>query len=100
MAEEENEKEAIEKELKKISSMVMLKFSEGEFKKLSEEAKNILKLFDEIEKVELSEEKSLFLHSREAGLREDEEKKFEWNPFENSKKELIKENKFLGPRIV
>jgi aspartyl/glutamyl-tRNA(Asn/Gln) amidotransferase C subunit len=86
--------------LKKICSQVMLSFSKEEFERFVEEAKKILELFDEIEQLNLEEEKSLFLHERQAKLREDEEKKFEWNPFENANKELVKENKFVGPKIV
>jgi len=86
--------------LEKICSQAMLSFSKEEFERFVQEAKKILELFDEIEQLKLEEEKSLFLHERQAKLREDEEKKFEWNPFENANKELLKQNKFIGPKIV
>jgi aspartyl/glutamyl-tRNA(Asn/Gln) amidotransferase C subunit len=90
----------LREKLEKICSQAMLSFSKEEFERFVVEAKKILELFNEIEQLNLEEEKSLFLHERQAKLREDEEKKFEWNPFENANKELVKENKFVGPKIV
>jgi len=86
--------------LGKICLQAMLSFSKEEFERFAQEAKKILELFNEIEQLKLEEEKSLFLHERQAKLREDEEKKFEWDPFENANKELLKQNKFIGPKIV
>lgn len=90
----------IDKELvKRVADNARLKLTEEEVEKFTKQLEDILSTFKEIDEVDTKNVEPSF-HPQEIKnvLREDEVKKFDWNPLENTKH---KEGKyFKGPRIV
>ena len=82
--------------LLKAAQIARIKLSSQEENKLVSEIDEILKVFSKIDQFKETVEKEK--PAIERHMREDKAKKSGINPFSNSK--LVKNKKFLGPRLV
>ncbi|MEM3791640.1 MAG: Asp-tRNA(Asn)/Glu-tRNA(Gln) amidotransferase subunit GatC [Candidatus Micrarchaeaceae archaeon] len=87
-------------EIERVAKIARIKLSEEEKEKFAKQIPSILSLFSKVSEADPKEEASLhpIPISGNESLREDEPKKFEWNPLSNAKE---KEGRYIkGPRIV
>ncbi|MEM5834352.1 MAG: Asp-tRNA(Asn)/Glu-tRNA(Gln) amidotransferase subunit GatC [Candidatus Aenigmatarchaeota archaeon] len=88
-----------EETLKYVTKIARLSLSEEEVKKFKNQLNQVLEAFKKIDEVDTSNLEPSF-HPIEIKnvLRDDEEKKWEWEPLANTKHK--EEKYFKGPRIV
>lgn len=91
--------EITEETVRHVAKIARLELTEEEIKKFSKQLSDVLNAFKEIDKVNIENTNPSF-HPQEIKnvFREDEVKKWDWDPFSNTKHK--EERYFKGPKIV